>query len=125
MAAISSSRLILAAVMAIFVYGVIAAILGVLMPKFGLTEEQNGNIALAQAIGLIIASLSAGPLIDNKGKKTALVLGLAVIAVALFLIPNFIGGYGALMACLLLLGLGGGIIVTAGNALASDINEER
>jgi fucose permease len=91
-APISKSRLIPAAILAIFVYGLIAAMLGTLLPelsrKYGLTPDQNGGIALAQAIGLIIASLAVGPLIDNRGKKTGLLLGLGLIAASLFVVPN-------------------------------------
>jgi fucose permease len=127
-AAVSKGRLIPAAILAILVYGMIAAMLGTLLPelsrRFNLTPDQNGTIALAQAIGLIIASISVGPLIDNKGKKFGLVLGLGTIAVALFALPSSTG-YEMLMALFLLLGLGGGIIVTASNALVSDISEER
>jgi len=120
--------LIVAAILAIFVYGMIAAMLGTILPdlsrRFNLTPKQNGNIALAQAIGLIIASVSVGPLIDNQGKKIGLVLGLALITIALFLLPKS-KGYGTIMVYLLILGLGGGIIVTGANALVSDISEER
>jgi len=126
-APISKSRLIPAAILAIFVYGLIAAMLGTLLPelsrKYGLTPDQNGNIALAQAIGLIIASLAVGPLIDNKGKKTGLLLGLGLIAASLFIVPSAPGA--ALLPVFLALGVGGGIIVTAANALVSDISEER
>ncbi len=128
MAAVKSGRLIVAAILAILVYGMIAAMLGTLLPnlsaRFGLTPEQNGNIAFAQALGLIIASVSVGPLIDNKGKKTGLLLGLFLIAASLFALPNA-PNYEMLMAFIFVLGLGGGIIVTAANALVSDINEER
>lgn len=120
--------LIAAAILAIFVYGLIAAMLGTILPdlskRFNLTPNQNGNIALAQAIGLIIASVSVGPLIDNEGKKVGLVLGLTLIAIALFLLPKS-RGYGQIMIYLLLLGLGGGIIVTGANALVSDIDPGR
>lgn len=61
---------------------------------------------------------------DNQGKKVGLVLGLALIALALFLLPKS-KGYGTIMVYLLLLGLGGGIIVTGANALVSDIGAER
>ncbi len=125
MAQVSSGRLILAAVLAILVYGMIAAMLGTIMPTFQLTNEQNGNVALAQAIGLIVASLAAGPLIDNKGKKPALLLALALIAIALFLLPNAGSDYTMVRLCLFLQGFGGGILVTAANALASDIDENR
>ncbi len=128
MAAVKSGRLIIAAILAILVYGMIAAMLGTLLPnlsvKFNLTPEQNGNIAFAQALGLIIASVSVGPLIDNKGKKTGLLLGLFLIAAALFALPNATS-YEMIMVFIFALGLGGGIIVTAANALVSDINEER
>ncbi len=120
--------LIAAAILAIFVYGMIAAMLGTILPdlsrRFQLTPEQNGNIALAQALGLIIASVSVGPLMDNYGKKPGLVLGLTLIALALFLLPRS-RGYRSIMVYLLLLGLGGGIIVTGANALVSDIGAER
>ena len=128
MAKVRTGQLILAAVLAIFIYGVIAALLGTLMPtlktQLSLTDEQLGNIGLAQAIGLVIASLSAGPLIDNKGKKVGLVGGLGLIALALFLLPNSTS-YETVMAYMFLLGFGGGILVTAANALAGDVNEER
>lgn len=117
--------LILAAILAIFVYGMIAAMLGTILPdlasRFRLSPKQMGVIAFAQALGLILASLGVGPLIDDQGKKIALVLGLALIAAALFLLPNS-KGYGTIITTLFVLGLGGGIIVTAANALVSDIS---
>jgi fucose permease len=119
--------LIVAAIMAIFVYGMIAAMLGTILPnlseRFKLTPEQNGTIAMSQAIGLIIASISVGPLVDNEGKKVAIVLGLALIAIALFALPKATG-YGYIVAFLFVLGIGGGIIVTAANALVYDISPE-
>ncbi len=121
-------RLIFAAILAILVYGMVAPMVGTLLPqlsvRFNLTPEQNGDIALAYALGLIIASIAAGPLIDNKGKKTGLVLCLALIVIALFPMPSSTG-YGMLLALNFVLGLGGGILVTAANALVSDISEER
>jgi fucose permease len=127
-AAVSKGRLITAAILAIFVYGMIASVAGTIVPdvskRFGLTPEQIGNVFLAQAIGLIIASVSVGPLLDNKGKKTGLLLGFVLIAIALFAVPNSTSYY-MIMPFMLLLGLGGGIIVTAANALVSDISEER
>jgi len=120
----NSGRIVFAAILAIFVYGVIAAMLGVLLASFNLTPAQNGNIALAQAIGMIIASLSAGPIIDRKGKKLALVTSLGLIAGSLFLLRGSTS-YEQQMLWVFVLGLGGGILVTAANALAGDVNEER
>jgi len=120
--------LILAAILAIFVYGMIAAMLGTILPdlsaRFSLTPKQNGTIASMQALGLIIASVGVGPLIDNEGKKVGLVLGLALVTIALFLLPKS-SGFGSIVFYLFLLGLGGGIIVTGANALASDVSQEK
>ena len=120
--------LILAAILSIFVYGMIAAMLGTILPdlskRFQLTPKQNGTIAFCQALGLIIASVSVGPLIDNEGKKVGMLLGLFLITLALVLLPRS-NGFGSIASYLFLLGIGGGIIVTAANALASDVSPER
>src|SRR5271154_2920641 len=98
--------LILAAILAIFVYGMIAAMLGTILPdlsaRFNLTPQQNGTIASFQALGLIAASLATGPLIDNEGKKAGLVLGLSVITIALVLLPRSRGFHGIATHLLLL-----------------------
>lgn len=118
--------LILAAVVAIFIYGMIAAMLGTILPelssRFQLTPRQNGTIAFAQAVGLIVASLGVGPLLDDFGKKAGLILGLALIAVALFFLPR-VSGFRSILFLLFVLGMGGGIVVTGANALAGDVGE--
>jgi len=118
--------LIFAAVLAIFVYGMIAAMLGTTLPdlsdRFRLTPSQNGTIALAQALGLVIASVGVGPLLDNEGDKIGLILGLAIIAVVLFLLPRS-RGFRSIVFLLFLLGVGGGIVVTGANALVSGVSE--
>jgi fucose permease len=118
--------LIFAAIVAIFVYGMIAAMLGTILPnlsdRFRLTPAQNGSIAFAQALGLIIASLSVGPLLDSEGKKIGIMLGLALIALALYALPRS-PGFRGILFLLFLLGAGGGIVVTGANALVSDVSE--
>jgi len=119
--------LIFAAILAIFVYGMIAAMLGTILPdlsdRFRLTPKQNGAIAFAQAIGLMIASVGVGPLLDTEGDKIGLVLGLAFIAVTHFLLPRS-RGFGSNAVLLFLLGVGGGIVVTGANALVSGVATE-
>lgn len=118
--------LIFAAILATFIYGMIAAMLGTILPelsdRFQLTPRQNGTIALAQAIGLIVASLAVGPLLDDEGKKAGLILGLAFISLALFVLPRS-PGFGSIVVLLFFLGVGGGIVVTGANALISDVGE--
>jgi fucose permease len=117
--------LILAAILGVLVYGVVAATWGTLSPTLGFNDAQNGTIAFAQAIGLAIASVSAGPLIDLKGKKVAMVAGLALICASLAFLPSAGHDYTAVIGSLAVLGLGGGVLVTAANALASDVNPSR
>jgi fucose permease len=118
--------LIFSTIVAIFVYGMLSAMLGTILPdlsdRFRLSPRQNGTIAFAQAIGLIIASLGVGPLIDNEGKKLGLIIGLALIATALFALPSA-SGFRSILFLLFLLGVGGGIVVTGANALVSDVGE--
>jgi fucose permease len=121
------NQLVIAAVAAIFVYGMIAAMLGSILPdlskRFSLTPAQNGAIAMTQAIGLVIGSLMQGPLIDLQGKKVGLVLGLGLIALALFLLPRS-KGFGSIRLYMLILGTGGGIIVAGANALVNDVKTD-
>src|ERR1700691_3928851 len=87
--------LIFAAIVATFIYGMIAATLGTILPdlsnRFQLTPRQNGTIAFAQALGLILASLAVGPLLDDEGKKVGLMLGLILISIALLSLPRVSG----------------------------------
>jgi fucose permease len=119
--------LILAAVLAIFVYGMIAAMLGTILPdiskRFNLTPKQNGNIAMSQAIGLMIGSFFSGPVMDIYGSKTGLVLGLALITIALFGLRSA-GGYGSVAILMLTLGIGGGAVVVGANGLPPHIKME-
>jgi fucose permease len=118
--------LIFASILAIFVYGMTAAMLGTILPelsdRFGLKPTQNGTIAFAQALGLMIASVGVGPLLDSEGDKAGLLLGLVLIAIALFSLPRS-GGYRSLVVLMFLLGLGGGVVVTGANALVSGVSE--
>lgn len=112
------------AIVVLFLYGMMASMLGTLMPGFHLTPSQNGAIALAQALGLMIASILAGPLIDNRGKRAGLMIGLVLIILSLVGLP-MASGWHTVMALMFLFGLGGGTIVTGSNTLVSDLGEEK
>ena len=116
--------LITAAVLAIFVYGIIAAMLGTILPdlskKFNLGPKENGNIAMAQAVGLMIGSFGGGILMDVMGIKTGLLLGLGLVAAALLGLRGA-AGYGAVAAFMFILGIGGGAVVGGANGLPPHI----
>jgi fucose permease len=118
--------IMLSAIVAFLLYGMIAAMLGTILPdlseRFRLTPSQNGTIAFAQALGLILASLAVGPLLDNEGKKLGLILGLGLISIALLSLPR-VAGFRSILILLFTLGVGSGIVVTAANSLVSDAGE--
>jgi fucose permease len=111
-------------VLAIFAYGLMSPMLGVLLPTYALNSGQQGNLALCNALGLMIASVSAGPLVDLRGKKIALVSGLMLVAGALLWMPN-LSSYPALLAAYFTLGAGGGVVSTAANSLVGDMAADR
>jgi len=117
--------LILAAILGIFVYGVVAATWGNLNPTLGFNDAQIATIAAWQAIGLVVGSLFVGPLIDSKGKKVALIGGLVLICISLWALPGAGHDYNTVLMLLAVLGLGGSIVVTGANALVSDVSESR
>jgi fucose permease len=118
--------LILAAILGIFVYGVVATTWGsVLSPTLNFEPSVNGNIAMWNAVGLVVASVAVGPLIDLKGKKAALLAGLALISICFWALPGVGHDPGLVRILLTGLGLGGGIVVTGANALVSDVSESR
>jgi fucose permease len=128
MGKISSGRLMSAGILDMLLDGTIASMLGTLVPdlsiKYHLSPKQNGEIAALQALGLMIASIAAGPLIDNKGKKTGFLVGLSLIIVSLIGLPHSTGR-GMIAACMFFLGLGGGTVVTGANTLVSDVGAEK
>ncbi len=77
-----------------------------------------------QAAGMMLASLAAGPLVDSRGKKVGLAASLALITLALVSLPQSSSQAG-MLACMGLLGLGGGSLTTSASALLSDINPAR
>ncbi|MFZ1166963.1 MAG: MFS transporter [Candidatus Sulfotelmatobacter sp.] len=113
----------------IFVFGIVMAVLGTL---FGLPEmrqrlqidlSQQGNVFLLLYLGILLATLLAGPVIDSMGNKLILVTSAALVAsgMAGFAYAHSFGG-AAIPA--VLLGLGGGGLNTSTNALVSDLYGE-
>jgi fucose permease len=121
-----STRIAIATGMAIAVYGMEATLLGTLLPGFSrvLTPAQGGTIAAAQSLGLIFGSLVTGPVIDRTGAKAGIACGLVLIALALSALPGA-HTYIPILLVMSGLGLGGGVISTGTNTMASVIGGAR
>ena len=116
----------------IFLYGLLAALPGSVLP----TLERNqylpndstvGTFLLINAIGAVLAYTISGPIIDRIGKKFALFFGSALVAVSMggfALTVTKVPAASALFlifGCALVLGLGANAIVAAGHALVADL----
>ena len=110
----------------IFVFGIVMAVLGTL---FGLPEmrerlhmnlAQQGNMFLLLYVGIFLATLVAGPVIDAIGNKLILVTSSVLVASG---IAGFAFAHSFAEAAIpaVLLGAGGGGLNTSTNALVSDL----
>jgi fucose permease len=120
------------AFLGIFVYGLLAALPGSVLP----TLERNqylpndsavGTFLLINAIGAVLAYVVSGPLIDRIGKKFALSFGSILVIASMFgfgLVVTRVQAAAALwliFLCSLILGLGANAIVAAGHALVGEV----
>lgn len=124
----STQRVMALCATVIFLYGMVASLLGTLLPtfsaRFHLSPEQNGYLAALQAVGLMIATLAAGPIMDSKGIKVTLCAGLMLMLAALLSLIG-VAGWSTLALAIVVLGLGSGMVVASSNNLASQVDEKR
>jgi MFS transporter, FHS family, glucose/mannose:H+ symporter len=111
----------------IFVFGIVMAIIGAVVPALleplGLTLGDVGALFLAMNFAMLVASLVLGLVVDRFGLKVPLATGAALVAIALVLIARA-GSYPQLLAAAACLGLGGGAVNGASNTLVADLHED-
>jgi fucose permease len=111
-----------------FVFGVVMAILGAILPTLFNTIEldkaQAGNLFLFMNFGMLAMSLLFGPIVDRFGFKLFLSTSALAVAASFFVLAGA-STYPGVMAAAMLLGLGGGGLNGGTNALASDIHPDR
>jgi fucose permease len=118
--------LFIAACAGIFVFGVVLAILGTLFGLDGMRERlgidlaQQGDVFLALFFGVLIATLFVGPLTDRFGGRAVLTTSAALVAVALASFAE-VHAYWPAVAAAFVLGIGGGGLNTATNALVASL----
>ncbi|HET9982629.1 MAG TPA: MFS transporter [Longimicrobiales bacterium] len=116
-----------AACMGMLVFGIVLTALGSLLPslmsRFGLANAAAGSLFPMLTLGILAGSVVFGPVVDRNGYKALLVVSVALIVVGLegiALAPSV----GFVAGSLALIGLGGGVVNGATNALVADISEE-
>ncbi len=110
----------------IFLFGISMVIIGSVLPilkvRFGMSDIEAGSLFSILPIGLLVGSISFGPIVDKFGYRW--ILSLASI----FLGLGFVGiahssSIGMLSACIFFFGIGGGAINGGTSALVSDLSE--
>jgi len=111
----------------IFVFGIVMALLGALLPLLSkcihFDLSQAGALFLTMNFVMLVTMLCLGPLVDRFGKKPPLAGGSLLVALALGLLANA-ATYQALLATAILLGAGGGALNSTTNTLIADLHTD-
>ena len=110
----------------IFVFGIVMAILGAILPslfeRIGFGAGAAGNLFLTMNFAMLVTSLFFGPLVDRFGFKSLLAVSAFLVAGA-FLLLSRATSYGLVLTAAVVLGIGGGGLNGGTNALTSDLHE--
>ena len=123
----SARRLIHSAWAGIFVFGIVMAILGAILPslfeRIQFSKSEAGNLFFYMNLAMLGMSFVFGPVVDRFGYKLFL-LACSLLVAASFLLFTLAASYALLVVAALLLGFGGGGLNGGANALTSDLNPE-
>ena len=116
-----------AACLGMLLFGIVLISLGSILPsitsKFNLDELSVGTLASILPLGILAGSLVFGPIVDRYGYKNLLIICSLLVFAGLEGIA-FAESLFILQLCVLLIGLGGGVINGGTNALVADISAD-
>ena len=122
----NTRKLMTAACSGMFVFGIVMAILGAILPglfaKVGFDKGAAGDLFLTMNFAMLVMTLLFGPMVDRFGFKVLLIASALLVAGAFFLL-SVASTYGLILAAAVVLGFGGGGLNGGTNALTSDIHE--
>jgi fucose permease len=114
-----------AAYAAHFLFGIVMALLGAILPtlsaRIGFDLAQAGRLFLVMNACLLLSSFALGPAMDRFGMKPPLVAGSLLTGTGLALVA-LAPDYASLAWGTAVLGLGGGALNTGGNTLVADLH---
>jgi len=112
----------------IFIFGIVMAILGAILPQLTsllhLDKARAGNLFFFMNLGMLAASLVFGPLVDRFGFKVFLA-GSSLLVSLSFVGLAFSASYYPVLLSVIALGLAGGVINGGSNALINDLHPSR
>ena len=110
-----------------FVFGIVMALLGAVMPvvstRLSLGLDDVGTLFLVTNASMLAASLVVGPAMDRFGMKAPLAFGSMLVAAALVLIAS-VTRFSGLLAAVVALGFGGGALNASTNTLVADLHDD-
>ncbi len=129
MASMNRRQLFWAACGGMFVFGIVLAILGALFglpemrERLGINLAQQGDVFLMLFFGIFVSTLLVGPMIDSFGNKLVMTISAALVAIALAIFSGA-NSFAVSGVAAIILGMGGGGLNTAANALVADLYAE-
>lgn len=119
--------LMLSAWAGIFVFGIVMATLGAILPslfeRIQFNKSEAGNLFFFMNLAMLGMSVVFGPVVDRFGYRIFLALCCLLVAVSFFLF-TIAPTYSLLVTAALFLGVGGGGLNGGSNALTSDLSPE-
>jgi fucose permease len=110
-----------------FVFGIVMALIGAVMPvlseQIGFGLGDVGRLFLVMNATMLATSLFVGPAMDRFGIKAPLVIGAWVVAAALWAIAGA-SRFADLVPAVVGLGFGGGALNAGTNTLVADLHED-
>jgi FHS family glucose/mannose:H+ symporter-like MFS transporter len=109
----------------IFVFGIVMAVLGAILPslfdRIKIDKAEAGGLFLFMNFAMLVTSIFFGPVVDRFGFKLFLIVS-SLLVVFSFGLLAFSSGYLMVIIAAVILGLGGGGLNGGTNALTSDLN---
>jgi len=122
-----TARLSAAAFAGMFVFGIVMALLGAVLPslavKLQFQVSETGNLFLAMNAAMLVCTLLLGAWMDRSGMKAPLAAGPLLVAAGLAGIVSA-NSFTALLPAAALLGAGGAAVNSASNTLIADIHTD-
>ena len=117
----------LAAYSGMFVFGIVMALLGAILPALAgqlrFAVADIGTLFLIMNFAMLVCSLMLGLAMDRFGMKPPLALGPLLVAAALVVIVRA-HAFSDLFPAVALLGVGGGAVNGAANTLVADLHDD-
>ena len=125
---VSTLGLMSSACAGMFVFGIVMAVLGAMLPslfsKIQFNKSEAGNLFLYMNLAMLVMSVIFGPIVDRFGFKLFLIVCSLLVAASFFIFA-YASTYSIILIAAVILGFGGGGLNGGTNALTSDIHPDK